>query len=58
VKVRPIQSSFRSFLPDKKARVLEKGCIVAKKGAKGPIFEGNMLPQKDLPLFSAPLTGQ
>jgi hypothetical protein len=40
VKVRPIQSSFRSFLPSKKARALEKGCIVAKKGAKGPIFEG------------------
>jgi hypothetical protein len=42
VKVRPIQSSFRSFSLNKKAHVLEKG-------AKGPIFEGNMLPQKIYP---------
>jgi hypothetical protein len=42
---------------DKKARVLEKGCIVAKKEAIGPIFEGNMLPQKKDP-FSCPVDGQ
>jgi hypothetical protein len=51
VKERPIQSSFRSFSLNKKARVLERGCIVAKKGAKGSIFEGNMLPKKMYPFF-------
>jgi hypothetical protein len=29
---------------DKKTRVLERACIVAKKGAIGPIFEGDMPP--------------
>jgi hypothetical protein len=29
---------------------------VDKKGAKGPIFEGNMLPQKKYP-FSGPVNG-
>jgi hypothetical protein len=51
VKVRPIQSSFRSFSFSKKTRVLERACIVAKKEAKGPIVEGNMLPQKMYPFF-------
>jgi hypothetical protein len=32
------------FQPDKKARVLERACIVANKGAKGPIFDGDMPP--------------
>jgi hypothetical protein len=51
VKVRPIQRSFRSFSPYKKARAVERGRIVAKKGAKGPIFEGNMLLPKKCPFF-------
>jgi hypothetical protein len=44
VKVRPIQSSSCLLSLDKKKRVLERACIVAKKGAKGPIFEGDMPP--------------
>jgi hypothetical protein len=51
VEVRPIQSSLHLFSLDKKTRAFERGCIVAKKGAKGPIFEGNMLPQKMYPFF-------
>jgi hypothetical protein len=35
----------------KKTRAFEIGCIVAKKGAEGPIFEGNMLPKKMYPFF-------
>jgi hypothetical protein len=46
VEVRPMQAIRECFQPDKKACVLERACIVANKGAKGPIFEGNMLPQK------------
>jgi hypothetical protein len=30
--------------PGKKTRVFERGCIVAKKAAKRPIFEGDMPP--------------
>jgi hypothetical protein len=56
VKVRPIQSSFCSFSLDKKAHVFERACIVAKKGAKGPIL-GRYAPLKKGPLFRAPLTG-
>jgi hypothetical protein len=33
----------------KKTRAFEKGCIVAKKGAIRPIFEGDMLPQQRTP---------
>jgi hypothetical protein len=32
VEVRPIQSNLRSFSLNKKTRVLERACIVAKKG--------------------------
>jgi hypothetical protein len=46
-----MQSSFRSFSPSKEARALERGCIVANKGAQCPIFEGNMLPQEMYPFF-------
>jgi hypothetical protein len=53
VKVRPIQSILEYFEPDKKARVLERAWIVAEKGAKGPIFEWNMLPQKMNPQIGA-----
>jgi hypothetical protein len=53
VEVRPIQTIREYFQPDKKARVLERACIVANKGAKRPIFEGNMLPQKMYPFFGA-----
>jgi hypothetical protein len=42
VEVRPIQTIREYFQPDKMARAFEIGCIVAKKGAKGPIFEGDM----------------
>jgi hypothetical protein len=42
--VEHIQTSWEYFQPNKKARALEKCCIVAKKGAIGPIFEGDMLP--------------
>jgi hypothetical protein len=51
-----IQTTRELFQLSKKARVLERACIVAKKGAKGPIFEGNMLPPKNAPLFLVPLT--
>jgi hypothetical protein len=51
-----IQTNREYYLPGKKARALERGCIVAKKGAKGPIFEGNMLPQKMYP-FLGPVNG-
>jgi hypothetical protein len=44
VDVRPIQTIREYFQPSKKARAFEKGCIVAKKGAIGPIFEGDMPP--------------
>jgi hypothetical protein len=40
--VEHIQTIREYFQPDKKARALENGCIVAKKGAIGPIFEGDM----------------
>jgi hypothetical protein len=50
VKVRPIQSIREYFEPDKKARVFERGCILSKKGAKGPILREicprKMYPQK------------
>jgi hypothetical protein len=39
----------------KKARVLERACIVAKKGEKGPILREICSP-KNVPLFRAPLT--
>jgi hypothetical protein len=48
-----IQTKQEYYLPSKKARALERGCIVAKKGAKGPIFEGNMLPPKNTPFSCA-----
>jgi hypothetical protein len=35
------------------ARAFEKGRIVAKKGAKGPIFEGDMPPKKMTPKYNA-----
>jgi hypothetical protein len=35
------------------ACAFEKGCIVAKKGAKGPIFEGDMPPTKMTPKYDA-----
>jgi hypothetical protein len=41
---------------NEKTRAFERGCIVAKKGAKGPIFEGNMLPKKCTP-FSCAVNG-
>jgi hypothetical protein len=44
VEVRPIQSNLCLFSLNKKAHVFERACIVAKKGAKGPIFEGDMPP--------------
>jgi hypothetical protein len=44
VKVRPIQSNLRFFSLDKKTHVFERACIVANKGAKRPIFEGDMHP--------------
>jgi hypothetical protein len=56
VEVRPIQTNREYYLPSKKAPALERGWIVAKKGAKGPILEGNMLPQKMYP-FSGPVIG-
>jgi hypothetical protein len=49
VEVRPIQSSLRFFLLSKKTRVFERACIVAKKGAICPIFEGDMPPIKYTP---------
>jgi hypothetical protein len=54
VKVRPIQSNLCFFSLDKKAHVFERACIVAKKGAKGPIFEEDMPPLKRTP-FSGPV---
>jgi hypothetical protein len=42
--VEHIQTTREYFQPNKKARALEKGCIVAEKGAIGPIYEGDMLP--------------
>jgi hypothetical protein len=57
VEVRPIQTIREYFQPNEKARVLERACIVANKGAKRPIFEGNMLPQKMSPFFGPRLRG-
>jgi hypothetical protein len=34
---------------NKKTRVFERACIVAKKGAICPIFEGDMPPKKYTP---------
>jgi hypothetical protein len=52
LEVRPIQSKLPFFLTlNKKTRAFERGCIVAKKGAKGPIFEGNMLPKRMYPFY-------
>jgi hypothetical protein len=42
------------YLPDKKARALERGCIVAKRG-KVPFLREICSP-KNLPPFHAPLT--
>jgi hypothetical protein len=42
LEVWPIKSNLCLFQLDKKARALERGCSVAKKGAIGPIFEGDM----------------
>jgi hypothetical protein len=42
LEVWPIQSNLRFFFTNKKAHALERGCIVAKNGAIGPIFEGDM----------------
>jgi hypothetical protein len=42
--VEHMQTIQEYFQPNKKARALEKGCIVAKNGAIGPIFEGDMPP--------------
>jgi hypothetical protein len=49
VEVWPIQSNLRFFLLNKKTRVFERACIVAKKGAICPIFEGDMPPKKYTP---------
>jgi hypothetical protein len=49
VEVRPIQSNLYFFLLNKKTRVFERACIVAKKGALCPIFEGDMPPKKYTP---------
>jgi hypothetical protein len=40
MEVRPIQTIWEYFQPSKMARAFEKGCIVTKKGAISPIFEG------------------
>jgi hypothetical protein len=54
VEVRPIQSNLRFFFTDKKARVLERGsCILSKRGAICPIFEGDMPPKKYTPKSGA-----
>jgi hypothetical protein len=44
-----IQRNLRFFLLGKKTRVFERACIVAKKGAICPIFEGDMPPKKIYP---------
>jgi hypothetical protein len=46
VEVPPIQSNLHFFFTNKKARILERGCSVSKKGAICPIFEGDMPPKK------------
>jgi hypothetical protein len=46
LELRPIQSNLRFFFTDRKPRALERGCIVSKKGAICPIFEGDMPPSK------------
>jgi hypothetical protein len=53
VEVWPIQSNLRSFSLDKKTRVLERACSVAKEGVIGPIFEGDMPPYKMIPKYDA-----
>jgi hypothetical protein len=54
--VEHIQTIREYFQPNKKARALERRCIVAKKGAICPIFEGNMPLKKD-PLFMPHICG-
>jgi hypothetical protein len=36
-----------------KTRAFERACIVAKKGAICPIFEGDMPPKKRTPKYNA-----
>jgi hypothetical protein len=47
LEVRPIQSNLCFFFTNKKARALERACIVAQDGAIGPIFEGDIPPEKN-----------
>jgi hypothetical protein len=49
----PIQSNLLFFFTNKKARLLERGCILSKKGAICPIFEGDMPPKKYNPKSGA-----
>jgi hypothetical protein len=53
VKVRPIKSNLRSFSLNKKTRVLERVCIVAKKGAIGPILREICPLKKMTPKYDA-----
>jgi hypothetical protein len=48
-----IQTNREYYSPNKKARALERGCIVAKKGAKGSIFREICSPQKCTPCSGA-----
>jgi hypothetical protein len=53
VEVRPIQTIRENFQPNKMARAFEKGCFVAKKGAKGPIFREICPLKKMTPKYNA-----
>jgi hypothetical protein len=53
VKVRPIQTIWEYFQPNKMARAFEKGCIVAKKGAKGSILREICPLRKITPKYNA-----
>jgi hypothetical protein len=55
--VRPIQSNLCFFSTNKNERVLERGCIVSKKGAIGPIFEGDMPLYKKMTPFAGAVNG-
>jgi hypothetical protein len=49
VSVKHIQTIREYFQPNNKARAFERRCIVAKKGAICPIFDGNMPLKKRTP---------
>jgi hypothetical protein len=53
LEVRHTKQPLLILIPNKKARALERACIVAQDGAIGLIFEGDMPPEKMTPKSDA-----